>query len=235
MLLLNPGRFGFAPGSLSGLTSHWDFSAEAQVTETGGNVEDITSLINGYSIANSVGGDRPAYNSIGVGINGRRTAEITDVGNEHLDEGGPNMAALLNPSGTAGYTWVCCVEMKATTNGTIFHDGQNFGIALIAPNFALRVAGTDEVTVTATSGLKQFIGTYDGALSGGVANLRINGTDNTGTGNRGGVDTFTLRIGESGFATDMEIAEGFTYDRELTLAEKILVEGYLTAKWGTPS
>lgn len=236
MLLLNPGRFGFDPASLSGITSRWPFQDESAVMETGGNVEKITDPINAYEVSQSVPGDRPTYNSAGAGINGLRTAEHTDAGNEHLDEGGPTVLQLLDPSGTDGYTIVVgCDYKKIAPDATIVtFFGDQFAIVEITNDFRFRIAGVDKCFVTSTTGKKLFIATYDGQLTGGTCNLRINGVDTLDTANRGGTDTGTFEIGDSGFTQDMEMAEIFTYDRELTLAEKIQVEGYFTGFWGFP-
>lgn len=232
-----PQNTWFTPQSIPGLTSWWDFADESTVTETSGNVEQIDSRVGGHTLSQATVADRPTYNSKAAGIAGHRTSEHTDAGNEHLDEGAPPTALeMYDPSGTDGYTQISCFDYKTLTPdaGVVSLSNDRFGLNEIGTTFRFRVDGTDKAAVTSATGLQVHICMYDGQMTGGTVTQRVDGSDTTDTANRGGIDTGTLGIGDSGFTQDMEVAEVATYDRELTAAQIDQFEGYLRGKWGAP-
>lgn len=235
------------PLLLPGVVAWWDAANASTFTFSSGNVvENWSSVVGSYTLSQATPANRPTRSGT---INGKAsvvfdgTSDSLSVASFNLSGGGQKLSMWAVFSATAGSNQIVA-EHSANYNLTsgafvlirTTSNQASFGKSQTGPLYSTFENSTSITTTPAAT-----VSTHDGALSTNETIVYVNGSsigvrgvnDNTNANNindtlfvgaRGGTSLFLNgQIAELGFTTNV-----------MTDSDRLLLQQYLAAKWGTP-
>lgn len=231
-----------APNLATGLLAWWDASDESTVTLNAGNVSRLADKSgNGWHLAQATAANQPAYAR--NAINGRNAMTWSNTNHRLVNSSfvattptvysvfrvrsgysvGATKAPIVWDTFPAGSRFVHYVQENSTTNLLFTRED---GAASKTATYMIAFGGT-YVTCCVTfsaghwivaSGRRQAIATAGGNGFGGISVGNLRGNPNPGAPN---------------YNFDGQICEIVVYSSPLSDAQRLGVERYLAAKWGT--
>lgn len=235
------------PLLLSGVVAWWDADDASTFTFSSGTVvEEWRSRVGSYALIQANPANRPSRSGA---VNGKSTV-VFDGSNDSLSVANFDLTA----GGQAFSLWAVVTAASGTDQAVVEHTtnfNNNAGAFLFARNAAGNSPGlgkrgstayaTFENTTSVTTPAAIIVGTHDGTLATNETTLWVNGNangarfvnSNTNSSNLNSTLFVGARAGTSLFLNG-QIAELGITTNAMTDSDRLLLQQYLAAKWGTP-
>ena len=235
------------PSLLSGVVAWWDADDASTFTFSSGTVvQEWRSRVGSYTLTQATTANRPTRSG---SVNGKAsvvfdgTNDSLSVANFDMTPGGQKLSIWAVFSATGGSNQIVA-EHSANYNlntGAFLFIRTTLNQASLGKSQAGPLYTTFENSTLVTTTPVAAVGTHDGTLTTNETIAYVNGSsigtrglnDNTNANNRNDTLFVGARGGTSLFLNGQIAELGFTTNA-MTDSDRLLLQQYLAAKWGTP-